>query len=80
MPMKVVVDTIDGEIVSETRNGVRKDYVPDPLGSTVALLDASQNKTDTFSYWPYGEVRSRSGSTSPRLATWAHEMWSCAEK
>lgn len=53
----------DGEILSETRDGVKRDYVPDPLGSTIALLDSSQTKTDTFDYWPYGKVRARTGST-----------------
>jgi len=56
--------TVQGEIVSEIRNGVRRDYVPDPLGSTVALLDGSQNRTDTWEYWPYGEVRARTGAIS----------------
>src|SRR5262249_38751736 len=55
--------TIDGEIVAEKRDGVRRTYVPDPLGSTVALLDSSQVRTDTFTYWPYGEERSRTGTT-----------------
>ncbi len=59
----VTYETVNGEILSETRDGVERDYLPDPLGSTSALLDSSQNKTDTFSYWPYGEVRSRTGST-----------------
>lgn len=54
---------IDGEIISEVRGGVRKDYVPDPLGSTVALLDNTQTKTDTWEYWPYGEIRSGSSAT-----------------
>ena len=54
---------IDGEIIAEKRNGVRKQYVPDSLGSTVALLDNTQTPTDTFSYWPYGEVASRTGTT-----------------
>ncbi|MBL1149697.1 MAG: hypothetical protein HND42_05750 [Armatimonadetes bacterium] len=54
---------MDGEIVSENRNGTVRDYVPDPLGSTVALLDENQNITDTFSYWPYGEERTRTGTT-----------------
>ena len=31
--------TVDGEILSETRDGVERDYLPDPLGSTAALLD-----------------------------------------
>ncbi len=54
---------IDGEVIAEKRNGVRKLYVPDPLGSTVALLDNTQAQTDTFSYWPYGEDAGRTGST-----------------
>ena len=55
---------IDGEVIAEKRNGVRKLYVPDPLGSTVALLDNTQTQTDTFSYWPYGEDAGRTGNTS----------------
>lgn len=61
--MKVRYTVLDGEIVEENRNGVIADYVADPLGSTVALLDGSHSKSDTFNYWPYGEVQSRSGST-----------------
>jgi RHS repeat-associated protein len=61
-----VVDytVIDGEILSENRAGVKRDYVPDPLGSTVALLDNTQVQTDTFTYWPYGEEKSRTGTTA----------------
>jgi len=55
---------IDGEILSENRAGVKRDYVPDPLGSTLALLDNSQTQTDTFSYYPYSEVASRTGTTA----------------
>lgn len=55
---------IDGEVIAEKRNGVRSLYVPDPLGSTVALLDNTQAKTDTFSYWPYGENDGRTGTTA----------------
>ncbi len=53
---------IDGEIVSETRNGVVSDYIPDPLGSTAKLVNDSMQVTDTFEYWPYGEVKSHIGS------------------
>ncbi len=55
--------TWEGEILSETRSGVESDYLPDPLGSTAALLNSSQVKTDTFSWWPYGEQRSHSGTS-----------------
>jgi RHS repeat-associated protein len=53
--------TFQGEILSDTQAGTVRDYVPDPLGSTVALLAASQSTTDSFSYWPYGEMRMRAG-------------------
>src|SRR5687767_9512830 len=59
---------MDGEIVSENRNGVKRDYVPDPLGSTVALLNETQVQTGTFSYWPYGEDAGRAGMTDTRFA------------
>jgi RHS repeat-associated protein len=62
MPMAVRYTVMDGEILSETRNGVQRDYLPDPLGSTVALLDSSQNKTLEVSYWPYGETASVTGT------------------
>lgn len=47
--------TINGELISEKRNGVRSLYLPDPLGSTIALLDNTQTQTDQWTYWPYGE-------------------------
>ena len=62
MAMTVRYLTIDGEIVSETRSGVRSDYIPDPLGSTAALINSSHTITDTFLWWPFGEQRSHVGS------------------
>jgi RHS repeat-associated protein len=67
--MRVSYLSVEGEILSETRNGVERDYLPDPLGSTAALLDSSQTKTDTYFYWPYGETRSHMG-TSQTPFTW----------
>jgi RHS repeat-associated protein len=55
--------TLNGEVVAEKRGGARRLYQPDPLGSTVGLVDNTQTQTDTFSYWPYGEERVRTGST-----------------
>jgi RHS repeat-associated protein len=63
MAMKARYTVVNGEIIAEKRGGVRRLYVPNPLGSTVALLDNTQAKTDTFEYWPYGEERSRTGTT-----------------
>ena len=59
--------TVNGEVIAEKRNGVRSLYVPDPLGSTVALLDNTPAKSDTFDYWPYGENRTRSGTNATPL-------------
>jgi len=53
----------DGEITSEYRNGVLHDYLVDPLGSTVALVDNTQTITDTFSYSAFGEVVNHVGGT-----------------
>lgn len=55
--------TADGSILYENRAGTEHDYVADQLGSTTALLDRTQSQTDTFAYWPYGEQRTRDGST-----------------
>lgn len=63
MAAAVTYFAFGGEIVYENRGGVERDYVRDPLGSTVALLNNSQTQTDTFEYWPYGEVRTRTGTT-----------------
>lgn len=61
MAMSVVYTNFCGMIVSETRGGVERDYVPDTLGSTAALVDSSQTITDRWEYWPYGEVSQRTG-------------------
>jgi len=61
--MKIRYEVVDGEIIAEKRNGVRKLYIPDAVGNTIALIDNTQTITDTFSYWPYGE---ESGGTGPR--------------
>lgn len=55
--------TVNGRVIAEKRGGVRKLYRPDHLGSTIALYDNTQAKTDTWVYWPYGAVRTRTGST-----------------
>lgn len=64
MGMTVRYTVANGEIIAETRNGVRSLYVPDPQGNTIALFDANQNKTDTWVYWPFGEVKTRTGTTA----------------
>ena len=64
--MKARYTNIDGQVVAERRAGVRSLYVPDAIGSTSAIA-ISQTVTDTFSYWPYGEVRARTGYTATQF-------------
>ena len=61
MAMAVVYTTFAGQIVSENRGGVTREYLSDPLGSTIALA-SSTAITDTWDYWPYGEVMTRTGT------------------
>ncbi len=64
MSMSVVYTNFCGMIVSETRGGVERDYVPDTSGSTAALVDSTQTITDRWEYWPYGEVSQRTGTNT----------------
>jgi RHS repeat-associated protein len=52
-----------GSIVSETRSGVESTYVPDTLGSTVGLIDVAGTLTDSWKYWPYGEIVNHNGTS-----------------
>jgi len=63
MAMTARYTVINGEVISEKRGANHRTYVPDANGNTVALVDDGGTVTDTFTYWPYGEVKSRTGST-----------------
>ena len=62
MAMKVCYTVVNGEVLSENRGGVKRDYLPDTQGNTIGLIDNTQAITDTFSYYPYGEVATRTGT------------------
>jgi RHS repeat-associated protein len=64
MAMSVRYTNFGDELVAEDRGGVSSFYVPDNLGSTVAMKNTSGTTTDSFTYWPYGEIRTRTGSTA----------------
>jgi RHS repeat-associated protein len=53
----------NGKVIGEDRDGVRKFYRNDANGNVIGLYDNNQQLTDTFKYWPFGEVRTRTGST-----------------
>lgn len=55
-----------GMLLAEKRGVTRKCCRTDALGCTVSLYDNSQAKTDTFTYWPYGEDRVVSNPTGTK--------------
>ena len=67
MALSVVYSNFGGRVVSETRNGVESNYVSDPLGSTIGLMDSAGAMTDRWTYWPYGEVATRTGTNPTPL-------------
>ena len=64
MAASVVYSTFGGRVIAENRGGFIRQYVPDNLGSTVALIDATGAVTDTYDYWPYGEERIHIGASA----------------
>jgi hypothetical protein len=64
MAMKARYTVVNGEVIAQKRSGARHLYTPDPLGSTVAMINNTQTKTDTWVYWPYGEEKTRTGTTA----------------
>jgi len=63
MTLSVSYTTFIGKVCHENRSGSESFYVPDTLGSTIALVDSFGGTKDTFGYWPYGEVRLRTGTS-----------------
>ncbi len=61
MALSVVYTVVNGVVYSEDRGGTVTDYRPDTLGSTAALTQGN-TVTATYVYWPYGEVRAKTGS------------------
>ena len=64
MAMTARATNIGGTMVAETRNGSRRFHAHDPQGNTVALINDAGAVTDSYDYWPYGEVRVTTGSAS----------------
>ena len=62
MALSVVYATVNGELVEETRDGVTTTYVSDTLGSVIQTRSAAGTQTSSTTYWPFGEVRTSTGS------------------
>jgi RHS repeat-associated protein len=59
-----------GNLISQNRGGVERQYHFDSQGSTLALTDDNQQITDTYAYTAFGEVSERIGTT----VTWFQYM------
>lgn len=64
MAMSARVNRMNGRIIGEKRSGVTRRFSHDPQGNTVAVYNTSGTQTDSFVYWPYGEVRVRTGTST----------------
>jgi len=62
MSMSVTYVTVHGRLREETRGGVTTRYLGDTLGSVIKTTDTSGNVTSTTTYWPFGEVRTQTGT------------------
>lgn len=47
---------IEGEVVSQNQNGTIHDFLPDPLGNTLALIAADESIEFDWDYFPYEQV------------------------
>ena len=56
--MKTSYYTVNGEIIGESSNGVRLDYLTDALGSVTAKVDQTGAVVSTARYKPYGDLLS----------------------
>ena len=53
-----------GNLITQDRGGVQRQYHYDALGSTLALTDDNQQVTDTRAYTAFGEIAASTGNTT----------------
>ncbi len=54
--------TVNGRLVQENRGGVVTRFVAYTLGSVIQTRDEVGNQTSSTTYWPFGEVRTQTGT------------------
>ena len=62
MAANVTYLTVNGMLLHENRGGVETQYTPDPLGNLIQCRNSAGTKTYEAHYWPYGEIRSETGT------------------
>lgn len=68
--------TVNGMLIGETSNGVRRGYLPDALGSVVATVDNDGSIENTYRYKPYGSLLAKTGSAPDPTFLWTGETGS----
>lgn len=58
------VTNMNGQIVAEKRGGQHRVLNSDPLGNVVDVRDSAGMQLASYNFWPYGEVRTSTGSIS----------------
>ena len=58
------VTNMNGQIVAEKRGGQHRVLNSDPLGNVVDVRDSAGTQLASYNFWPYGEVRTSTGSIS----------------
>ena len=68
MPMAVRYTTVDGQVLCENRGGVKTLFMPDTLGNVIETRNMDTGaQTSSTTYWPYGEVRTQTGTNPSPL-------------
>ena len=62
MAMKKRYHTVNGMLIGETSNGVRRGYLPDALGSVVATVDNTGSVENRYWYKPFGVLLAKEGT------------------
>ncbi|HRJ34243.1 MAG TPA: RHS repeat-associated core domain-containing protein [Fimbriimonadaceae bacterium] len=77
MPLSVVNMVVNGKIAAEQRGATWTEFVSDPLGSVTACRNSVGIVTHTAEYWPYGEMRTQTGTNPSPWAfcgTWGYRQ------
>jgi RHS repeat-associated protein len=64
MPMKALVTNVGGRALAETRGGARRLMQHDAMGNVISLINDAGVVTDTYEYWPFGEIRTQTGTSA----------------
>src|SRR5579864_5155246 len=62
--------TVDGEVLGETTNAVRTEYLHDALGSVTGTTDSTSAVKNTYRYKPLGTQLAKTGAAVAQNFQW----------